>query len=409
MYDPLWVSFTYVAAFVLLFVNVIYIALLIKFYKLIPWTPYPVSDDELPKLSVIIPAYNESENVRSTIESVLNSDYPKDKLEIIVVDDGSTDNTYEIIKEYEKRGIKTYKKKNGGAADAKNYGAERSHGDVIATLDSDTVVEKHAFRKLVPYLLEDGVAAVTAAVRVYSPKSMIEKIQSIEYDVILFLRRLIMGVESVYVTPGGLSLFKRKPFFKVGGFNKDSLTEDQEIAINLQKHGYKIRASLDGFTYTKVPNTFFSLLNQRVRWLRGGIWNRVFHRKLYTTKSGDFLFFGMIFDFVFSIPLVIFLITMLKNIIYNGLWMERLGYIEMLILSIDPLMLTAAVVTVFGIPYVIYMVNTLRKNAGEPSVGARDILPLLLFIFVYGYIWLFVWVLVALQEFKGGGYIWGTR
>ena len=117
----------------------------------------------------------------------------------------------------------------------------------------------------------------------------------------------------------------------------------------------------------------------------------------------------MLFDFVFSIPLVIFGLGVIRNFLYNGLWMERLGYFELMLLSIDPLMLSAAVVTLFGIPFVVYMVNTLRKTAGERNVNRADALPLILFIFFYGYIWVFVWVITIYQELKGGGYVWGTR
>jgi len=409
MYDPLWAAITYVSAFILLYVNVIYVALIIRFHKLLSWTPVELSDKELPTISVIVPAYNESENIKYTIESILASDYPRKKLEVIVVDDGSTDDTYEHAKKFEKLGVRVFKKANGGAADAKNYGAFKSKGQLITTLDSDTRIDPQALRRLAAYFAEPEVAAVSAAVRVYSPKKIIEKIQSIEYDVILLLRRMIMGVESVYVTPGGLSMFRREPFMKVGGFNKDSVTEDQEIAINLQKKGYKIRASLEAFSYTIVPDTISSLLKQRTRWLRGGIWNRIFHKDLYTARSGDFLFFGMMFDFVFSIPLVIFGLSLIRSVIYNGQWIERLGYIEMLSLSIDPLVLASLVVTIAGIPWVIFMTNTLRSRAGEKKIGFNDLVPLFLFIFVYGYIWVFVWIMTIFQELKGGGYQWSTR
>ena len=409
MYDPVWTAFTYISAFILLYVNVIYIALLIRFRKLVHWSPEPVPDEDLPKISVVIPAYNESENIRASIESVLASDYPKDKLEVIVVDDGSTDDTYDIAREYTKYDVKVYRKPNGGAADAKNYGAERSTGEFIATLDSDSRVDTQAFRRLIAYFREKNVAAVTGAVRVYDPKKLIEKVQAIEYDIILVLRRLIMGVESVYVTPGGLSMFRRGPFFEVGGFNKNSLTEDQEIAINLQRHGYKIRASLDAFSYTVVPDTLFKLIKQRVRWLRGGIWNRIYHRRLYSPKYGDFVFFGMMFDFVYSIPLLIFAIGILRNVLYNGLWTERLGYLSSLLLSIDPLMLTTIVVLIIGIPYTAYLVNVLRSRAGEKRVGMKDIVPFISYVFFYGYIWVAVWIITFWQELRGGGYIWGTR
>jgi len=166
---------------------------------------------------------------------------------------------------------------------------------------------------------------------------------------------------------------------------------------------------LDAFSYTVVPDTLFKLIKQRVRWLRGGIWNRIYHRRLYSPKYGDFVFFGMMFDFVYSIPLVIFAIGILRNVLYNGLWTERLGYLSSLLLSIDPLMLTTVVVLIIGIPYTAYLVNVLRSRAGEKRVGMKDIVPFISYVFFYGYIWVAVWIITFWQELRGGGYIWGTR
>ena len=124
-----------------------------------------------PKLSVVIPAYNEAKEIPKCIESILALNYPKDKIEIIVVDDGSKDNTLEIAQGYEKIGVKVFTKKNEGTAAAtKNYGIKKATGDIIATLDGDSYVHPEAVNNMINYFNDDSVMHAVTAITLSSLK-----------------------------------------------------------------------------------------------------------------------------------------------------------------------------------------------------------------------------------------------
>src|SRR3989344_7550140 len=112
-------------------------------------------------VDVFIPAYNEEENIEKTIQSVLDLDYPKEKLKIVVIDDGSTDSTYNIAKRFEKQGVIVYTKKNGGKASALNYAIKRSKADIVFSLDADSFVGKDNLKKMIGYFDNPKVMAVT--------------------------------------------------------------------------------------------------------------------------------------------------------------------------------------------------------------------------------------------------------
>ena len=148
------------------------------------------TEDELPKVSVIIPAYNEEKTIQLTIDSILESDYPKDKLDILIVDDGSSDKTYERASEYENKGIRIFKQEvNGGKGKALNKGIKESKGDFIFTMDADTIVDKKSLKTMTRYFKNPEVMSVTPAMVTREAKTIMQRIQSVEYLTGLFLRK----------------------------------------------------------------------------------------------------------------------------------------------------------------------------------------------------------------------------
>jgi len=403
----------YISAFILIYLTITFVVLFALKHNILHFKPKDLEDKDLKTLSVVLPVYNEGEALRKTLDAILNCDYPKEKLEVLIVDDGSKDNSHEIAKEYEKHGfVAIRKEKNSGASDSKNTGIFRAKGELVATLDSDSVIEKDAFRKLSCYFEEEGVSAVTAAIRVREPKNIVEKVQAIEYDSILFLRRLMMAVDSIYVTPGGLSMFRTEDIRKIGGFDINSLTEDQEIALKLQKAGKKIRCALDAFVYTSAMPNLDMLVKQRIRWVRGGIWNRVKHKDLFSSDYGDFLYFGMMTDILVFIPSII----MISSIIYSFfkpqmMWMERIG-VDNFVLGFlsDPLfIITASMVTVTFL-WLVYMVNSIRGHANEKKLNIIKEFPeVFSYLFLFGYLWPYIWVASLLKEITGSKRTWSTR
>jgi len=373
-----------------------------------------LTDEEAPGLTVVVPAYNERENIVETLNSIVNSDYPKGKLNVAVVDDGSTDDTYQTVKRYmhvaKRKGvhIDVLKKRNGGAADAKNYGLSKTRTTLIATLDGDSVLERSALRILASYIMcDENVGGVSGAIRVYRPENVLEKIQNIEYDINIFLKRLIMGIESVSTTPGGLSMFRTKIIKKLGGFKKNSLAEDEEIAINLQKHGYYVWTVINGISYTKVPSDLWTLIKQRTRWIRGSVANRILiHNDLISPKAGDFWFFGMMLSFLFILPILSIMVYLIYT---SAMDMLNTG------LMIQPptldthIILMAMIVGVSGI-WVGYALNAMDRRICKKKFRIKRIPFIILYVIIYGYFWVLVWINVLITEIKERGrYTWGTR
>jgi len=251
------------------------------------------SDDELPRVSVIIPAYNEEESIERTLESILNSNYPKDKLEVIVVDDGSIDETFNKAKKFEKKGVKVFHKENHGKASALNYGLKKVKGEIIFTMDADTFVEPHSLKNMVRYFKDERVMSVTPAIVTYNPRTLWQRVQQMEYIFGIFLRKVFAALDAIYVTPGAFSAYRAKFFKKYGGFDEKNITEDLEMSLRIQYHGYKIENSLDSPVYTLSPPTFAGLLKQRRRWYVGLMRNVWKYRKIISKKYGDLGVFVM--------------------------------------------------------------------------------------------------------------------
>ncbi len=223
----------------------------------------------LPFVSVIIPAYNKEKFISGTIDAVKSLDYPKNLMEIIVVDDGSTDNTFNILKKIE--GIKILRKGNEGrAACTVNYGIKNAKGEIIACIDGDSIPEKDSLIKAVQFFEDNNVAGVTTSVLVKNANNLIEKLQRIEYSLLVLSRKLMERLNVIYVTPGPMALYRKDIILKLGGFDTKIMTEDIEIAWRLLSNGYKIKMSIDSKVYTDVPDTFGSWWHQRIRWNVGG-------------------------------------------------------------------------------------------------------------------------------------------
>lgn len=223
-----------------------------------------------PSVSIIVPAYDEENHIAKTIENLKKLIYPKDKLEIIVVNDGSTDRTGQIARGF--KGIKVFDKVNQGKkAFALNFGIERAKGDIIACIDADSYPMPNALLKSVPFFNETTVGAVTTSVFVKEPKKLIEKLQYLEYIMIVWSRKLLEFLDGIYVTPGALSLYRKSVLQEVGGFDEKNVTEDIEIAWRILRKGYVIKMSSPAKVYTNVPSSFKKWWKQRVRWDIGGL------------------------------------------------------------------------------------------------------------------------------------------
>ena len=243
--------------------------------------------------SILIPAYNEDKTIKRTIQSVINLDYPKDRLEIIIVNDGSTDNTAEIVKKIinEKCGsyIKLINQKNGGKGVALNNAIKKAKGEFFVCLDADSFIKEDALKKMLPEFENPDVAIVLPLMKVKNPQTIVEKIQWYEYLINFFYKKLMAKLDCVHVSPGPFSVYRKKILEKIGSFDENNLTEDLEITLRTQKYHYKIVQLLSTEVYTYAPKTLKAFYKQRRRWYKGTVLNLVKHRSMmFNPKYGDF-------------------------------------------------------------------------------------------------------------------------
>jgi cellulose synthase/poly-beta-1,6-N-acetylglucosamine synthase-like glycosyltransferase len=248
-----------------------------------------------PFISVLIPAYDEEDTIIRSLESVLKLDYPKDKFEVIVINDGSTDKTEEKVRQFINKTksfkIRLINQENRGKAASLNNGLKNAKGEFFACLDADSFVKPTTLKKMLElYGKEDkNLAIVTPAMKVKSPKTFLQKIQWLEYLVSLFIARLMSYLDCIYVAPGPFSLYRASIIKKLGSFDESTITEDQEIAYRVQANHYKIKQCYNGYVYTIAPSNLRLLYKQRNRWFKGGFLNIMKYKKLlWNKKYGDF-------------------------------------------------------------------------------------------------------------------------
>lgn len=273
------------------------------------------SDADLPSVSVIVPCYNEERTVKKTVLSLLDLDYPREKLNIIVVDDGSKDSTWQVVQEFANTPSVTLLQKinEGSKFAALNYGLKFANTDIVGCLDADSRVDSQALRHSVQWFSRDDVYGVVPSMVIDAPKSIIQYMQKVEYELSTYLRQALHRAHSIYVAPGPLTLFRKKVFDILGGYKQAHHTEDLEIALRMHVRGMRIVHSKDSLVYTHGPRTWPALLKQRVRWTYGFIKNIQDYRShLFSKSMGDVSIFVLpiglvsIFISVISLPFIVY-------------------------------------------------------------------------------------------------------
>lgn len=273
-----------------------------------------------PKVSIVIPAYNEERNIIKTLKSLTRLAYPKNRLEIIVVNDGSTDNTKSLVSKFMAENkafdIKLINKKNEGKGAALNDSLKVAKGEFFICLDADSIVTKDALVKILPHFTSKNIAVVLPLLKVERPKNLWQRMQWLEYIINMFYKKLMSKLNCVHVSPGPFSVYRADILKKVHGFDEDNLTEDLEITLRLQSKNYRIVQLLDAEVFTLAPNTFKELYKQRNRWYKGSVINAFKYRHMmFNRKYGDF---GMI-----QMPTIIvsglIAVILVSSAIYYGL------------------------------------------------------------------------------------------
>jgi cellulose synthase/poly-beta-1,6-N-acetylglucosamine synthase-like glycosyltransferase len=382
----------------------------VSFYVLSLWAirkkEHPIlSENKLPMVSIIVPAFNEAKGIAGTIKSALEIDYPKNKLEVIVVDDGSKDDTYKIASEFRSNRVRVFRlPKNSGKGAAMNYAISKSKREIIVTMDADnTHVKPDALRNMVACFNDSKVMCVSPMMTVYNPRGILQRVQQIEYFFGIFLRKAFASVNAIHVTPGAFSAYKKSFFDKYGGFDEHNLTEDLEMALRIQLNNYVIENSTRASILTVVPNKFKSLALQRRRWNAGLLKNLWNYRVLFSRKYGvlGILILPIaILSVIFSLVLSSFLITrplhdlnqeliflssvnynIFSNLQFNLYGIQRYFFI----LFSDPItVFTLLFIAILG-GYIIFGKSKVKESSG---LG----LSMLFFLAVYSFLFVFWWI-----------------
>ncbi len=388
----------YSIAFFAVFTVVFYFLLLFTYRKNYDEEP-EIDENYAPLVSIIIPAYNEEKCIGKCLRSLLQLDYPREKLEIIIIDDGSTDRTQSEAKKFEERGVRVFTQKNSGKGAALNRGIGLAKGEFIVTMDADSEVMPKTLKQLLAFFRKDGeVAAVTPAIKIKPSKNLLVELQRIEYLMIIFSRKLLSFIDSVPVAPGPFSMFRASVFREVGGFDENNLVEDQEIALRLQKHNFRIRSSVKAEVFTEPPDNIKDLLRQRVRWQRGGVRNYWNYRHLINPKYGDFGLFFIPLNFI-TLAAFFTVFGLMVNALLNKPYYSQYVLLESVALGVSPI-----TVPLFfaGAASVIWLALVLKSFEKEKV----SIIPIILYYFFYWYLMMGYNLLMVLQELKMEKYSW---
>ena len=253
---------------------------------------------EMPFITITIPAYNEQDSLAGTVASVLALEYPREKYELLIVDDGSIDKTATIaqhlIQQHSGYTIRLISQQNQGKGAGLNNALRQAKGEYFVCLDADSFVAPGALMKMLPHFTDNRVAAVLPALKVHNPKNTLEKLQWYEYIINMFYKELMGKLNCVHVTPGPFSVYRTETLRNIGYFDENNITEDLEIALRLQSHNYKIVQLMDPEVLTIGPSTVKELYTQRNRWFKGATLNFLKYRKmLFNKQYGDFGFIQM--------------------------------------------------------------------------------------------------------------------
>ncbi len=350
----------------------------------------------LPKVAVIVPAYNEGENVLQSLKSLQNLKYPKSKLTIYAVDDGSKDNTLQVMLDFaeDKKHLKILTKENGGKASAVNYALKRIPNDVkyVGVLDADSFVKENALLEIIKEFEKDSdIQAVTPAIKIYNPDRIIRFLQNAEYALSIWIRKSFANLGVIFIIPGPFSFYKKTALDKLGYFKHAHGTEDLEMGMRFQNANMKISNTSKAVVYTVSPNTVYKLYKQRLRWSYGFLNNAIEYKRLFFRKNalGILILPSAILGIILTFYIFLYtmfnlfnlLIDKIVNIYYFGfnfnldlfyINFSLIGWLSIIILSLGT-----------------YAIVLGDMASEERSVRLKDILS---YLFLYNFIaplWLF--------------------
>jgi cellulose synthase/poly-beta-1,6-N-acetylglucosamine synthase-like glycosyltransferase len=357
-------------------------------------TQFPI---HYPKISLLVPAHNESGSIAKTIASILENKYPNK--EVIIIDDHSSDSTYKQVSYRTQPGVvKVVRRMEGlgSKAAAINFGALFSTGDILMIMDGDTLIERNALRETAKYLNLPGVVAIAGNVRVLSgdddKTNILTKSQAYEYITAFELgRRIRLMTNLLIIIPGSFGAFKKEIAKKIGLYDKDTITEDFDLTVKLFKTGGRVLFVPDAIAWTYCPNNWKAWIRQRLRWTHGQISTLMKHRDVITSRNIAYknVFILSVLDMLFMD------IFLLAARMISLCWVVSLyGF-------------TNSLLYVFFLIFIIYFVNELLAicAAGISSPNRSDLkyaylVPFIIFVYrpIYGFVRAYAYVTAFLKK-----------
>jgi len=358
---------------------------------------------DYPSCSILIPAHNEEKVIGATIESMLQLEYPKDKLQIIVINDGSEDSTKAIIQHYASLDSRVQlfdipKGKGGkGKSHTLNLGIQQAKGDVIAIYDADNTPDKASLRYLIAQLLEHKeLGAVIGKFRTVNKNATLLtrfiNIETLSFQLMLQAGRWQM--HGISTLPGTNLVMWNHLIQTLGGWDEEALTEDSELSIRIYEAGYKIKFIPYAITYEQEPQQWGVWIRQRMRWVRGNnyvvkkFWKEIPHFKskglafdlLYTLSLYYIFFVAVVFSDVLFIVSVFHVVAISLPGPYTFVWVTSL---------------------------ILFIFEIFLSISYDDEDNIKNLALIVLMYFSYCQLWIYVVIKAAYQDYiKKEKHIW---
>ncbi|MGI5501961.1 glycosyltransferase [Lentzea sp. CA-135723] len=275
-----------------------------------PWSAPPVS--------VVVPAYNEALNIAATVRSIAANNHLAD-VEVIVVDDGSSDGTGDIAEELELPGLTVIRQANQGKPAALNAGIRAARHDLLVLVDGDTIFEPETVGQLVQPFADNEVGAVSGNAKVGNRQGILGRWQHLEYCAGSNLdRQILHALRCIPTVPGAVGAFRRAALTDVGGVSEDTLAEDTDLTMAVTRAGWRVAYRPEARAWTEAPVTVRGLFRQRYRWSYGTFQAMWKHRGALVEK-GPMGRFGLLYLLAFHLLLPLLAPVMDLLVLYGFL------------------------------------------------------------------------------------------
>jgi biofilm PGA synthesis N-glycosyltransferase PgaC len=250
-----------------------------------------------PRVSVMVPAWNESIGVLETVKTLLASTYRN--VEIVVVNDGSTDDSHKLIQDFKRNYYAKHRhevdkidivyryKKNGGKGAALNTAIKLAKGDILMSIDADCLIMPDTIKNIVRRFVDPNVMAAVGNVKIGNTKRLLGVIQYLEFLFSFYFKKADSLMNTIYIVGGAAGAFRRETLEKVGTYNISNITEDIELSVRIQDAGMKIVYVADAIIYTEGASEIKGLMKQRLRWKRGRFETFFQHKHLFFSAKRD--------------------------------------------------------------------------------------------------------------------------